>query len=234
MVDCGKMTIFALIMMEKARGIVVRTVRYGDASVIANVYTDKYGMLGFIAKMPKAGKSAVRNLLLCPLAILEIDFDYRDGRDLHRLKDVRLAAAYGSLPYHPVKETMALFLAEFLFHALRNEHDNAQLFYFLEHSLLWLDNKEDRFANFPLTFLLRLTLFLGIWPSEEEVGLLLSREEKRVLPLVLRMDYGTMHLFRFTSAQRSRLMQVANEYYRLHVAGFPELKSVAILHEVCA
>ncbi len=230
------MAIFAVAMLDKARGIVVRAVRYGDTSLIADIYTDKYGMLGFIAKMPKKRKSATRGLLLCPLAILEIDFDYHEGRNLLRLSDARLAEAYGSLPYHPVKETIALFLAEFLSCALRSERGpNPPLYSFVENSLLWLDNSESHFTNFPTAFMLRLTRFLGIWPSVEEVRPLLheeEEEERAALPSLLRMNYGTMHLFRFTSAQRSRILQVANNFYRLHIDGFPELKSVAVLREV--
>ncbi len=219
-------------MLEKARGIVVHTVRYSDSSVIADIYTDKYGMLGFIVKTPKTRKSATRNLLLCPLAILEIDFDYREGKNLLKLQDARICEAYCSVPYHPVKETIALFLAEFLYYALRNELPNPPLFAFLTNSMLWLDKRENGYANFPVTFLLRLTRFLGIWPNEEEAEPLLRQEERGALPFVLRMNYATMHLFRLSREQRSRLMHVANDYYRLHIANFPELKSVAILREV--
>ncbi len=219
-------------MQDKARGIVVHTVRYGDSSVIADIYTDKYGMLSFMVKTKKRGRDAVRNLLLCPLAIVEVDFDYREGKNLLKIDDVRLVEAYHSLPYHPVKAAIALFLSEFLLHALRNEQSNLDLFAFVVSSMLWLDNRADRFANFPITFLLRLTRFLGIWPSEEEVLLILHNDERHAVKYLLRMNYGTMHLFRFTRSERSRLMQVVNDYYRLHVASFPELKSVAVLREV--
>ncbi len=219
-------------MLEKVRGIVVHTVKYGDASVICDVYTDKYGTLSFIVGSPRRGRSVTRSLMLSPLAILEIDFDYREGRNLLRVREVRVEEPYRSLPYHPIKETIALFLSEFLYYTLRNEQPNPELFEFLVDSLLWLDNRDRRIANFPATFLLRLTRFLGIWPNEEEIMPLLSRDEARVLPLVLRMNYGTMHLFRFSTTQRSRLLKVINDYYRLHVAGFPELKSLAILREV--
>ncbi len=219
-------------MQEKARGMVVHTVRYGDSSVIADVYTDKYGMLSFLVKTKRRGRDSVRNLLLCPLAIVEVDFDYREGKSLLRIGDVRLVEAYRSLPYHPVKATIAMFLSEFLLHALRNEEPNQELFAFVVSSMLWLDNRAERFANFPVTFLLRLTRFLGIWPSEEEVVPILHDGERQAVKHLLRMNYGTMHLFHFTRGERSRLMQVVNDYYRLHVPSFPELKSVAVLREV--
>ncbi len=210
----------------------MHTVRYDDSSIIADIYTDRYGMLAFIVKTKKRGRDSARNLLLSPLAIVEVDFDYREGKNLLRIDDVRLAEPYRTLHYHPVKATITLFLSEFLLHALRNEQSNRELYSFMVNSMLWLDNSERNLANFPITFLLRLTRFLGIWPNEEEVRDIVREEERRVVPYLLRMNYGTMHLFHFTKTERSRLMEVVNNYYRLHVAAFPELKSVAILREV--
>ncbi len=210
----------------------MRTVRYDDSSIIADIFTDTRGMLSFMVKTKRRSRDVTRNLLLSPLAIVEVDFDYREGKNLLKIDDARLVEAYRSLPYHPVKAAIALFLCDFLFHALRNEQPSQELYSFVEKSMLWLDNSEGHFANFPATFLLRLTRFLGIWPNEEEVREIVSEEERRAVPYMLRMNYGTMHLFHFSRTERTRLMQVMNDYYRLHVAGFPELKSMAILREV--
>ena len=62
----------------------------------------------------------------------------------------------------------------------------------------------------------------------------LSQEESRMLPLLLRLDYSTMHLLRLTRAERARCMDVILTYYRLHIPSFPELKSADVLHEVFA
>ena len=58
-----------------------------------------------------------------------------------------------------------------------------------------------------------------------------SNEEARVLPVLFRMDYATLHLFRLSRRERMRILQVLNEYYRLHVPNFPELKSLEVLQE---
>lgn len=219
-------------MLEKTRGIVLHTLRYNDTSLIVDIFTESHGALGFMVRTLNGRKSVVRNVLLSPLSVLELDFDYRESQNLQRLNDVRVSEPYNSLPYHPVKETIALFLGEFLYYGLRNEGANDALFSFLLNSMLWLDNRDKGFANFPATLLIRLTRFLGIWPNEEEARKVLRYEEVPLVPLMLRMNYGTMHVFHFSSEQRARLMQVLNDYYRLHVPGFPELRSMAILREV--
>ena len=57
----------------------------------------------------------------------------------------------------------------------------------------------------------------------------LNPADAAVVPKLLRMRYDTMRFFRFNGAERSRLLEYINIYYRLHVANFPELKSLAVL-----
>lgn len=230
--NCPLFVTLAPIMMVKTRGVVLHTIRYSDKSLIAEMFTEQFGALSFLVRVPNQRKSVMKNVLLSPLTLLEMDFDYRERVRLQRLTEVRVAEPYVSLPYHPLKQTVALFLGEFLFHALRDEGPNAPLYVFLHHSLLWLDAAPQGFVNFPVALLLRLSRFLGIWPTEEEARAMVSPEEQAFVPLLLRMDFGNMHRYRFTRGQKTRLLDVLNAYYRRHVAGFPELRSMAILREV--
>lgn len=219
-------------MIEKTYGIVLHTLRYADQKVIVTMFTEQHGAVSFMVRMSGSRRSVMQNVLLSPLSILEVDMDYQESAHLHRLLDVRVYEPYSSLPYHPMKQTIALFLGEFLYYVLREEQANSELYAYLMNSLLWLDNRRERYANFPVTFLIRLSRFLGFWPDMEEARKVILKEEEPFVPLVLRMDFPTMHLFRFSRGQRARLMQVLNDYYRLHVPHFPELRSMAILREV--
>jgi DNA repair protein RecO (recombination protein O) len=145
-----------------------------------------------------------------------------------------------------------LFVAEFLYYALRSEQRNELLFDYLESSILWLDGQNDRFANFHLVFLMRLSRFLGFYPNlddyrpgdyfdlRESVFLssppvhrdFLFPEEAEKVQLMMRMDYPTMHLFRMSHQERNRLLEVSLTYYRLHLPDFPEMKSVSVLQEL--
>jgi len=219
-------------MIERTRGIVLHTLKYADAKVIATLFTEKHGAVSFMVRMPRTRHSALQSVLLSPLSLLEVDIDYQESAQLQRMVDIRIDEPYQSLPYHPMKQTIALFLGEFLYYCLREEDTNLDLYAYLTNSLLWLDARQEGYANFPLTFLIRLSRFLGIWPNTEEAQRMLSVEEQSFVPLMMRMDFATMHLFRFSRDQRARMLQVLNDYYRLHVPHFPELRSMAILREV--
>ena len=249
-------------MLEKTQGIVLRTLKYNDESVIVDIYTANNGAQGFIVRLPRSRKSPVRSVLLRPLSILNLEYDYRPQRALKFLKNMQVAEPYHSLPYEPMKETVALFLSEFLYHALKNEERNPPLFQYLKNGLLWFDATQRAVANFHLVFLIRLTRFLGFWPDipsgERPVrwaalarssavfdlregamtdtvpldSAWLSPEESALAPLLLRMDFNTMHLLRLNREQRRRILDVLTDYYRLHIPEFPELKSLEILREV--
>jgi DNA repair protein RecO (recombination protein O) len=130
--------------------------------------------------------------------------------------------------------------------------DNQSLFQYLCYSLQWLDRSQKGLANFHLVFMIRLTRFLGFWPNIKGYtqgmvfdmrdgtmdnilpshGQYLNAEESAFLPLLLRMDYASMHLFRFNRQQRSRVLNVLVDYYRMHIPEFPEMKSLDVLRTV--
>ena len=219
-------------MLEKTRAVVLNTLRYTDTKLIATLFTESRGAVSFIVRQPKGRKSTVQSVLLAPLMQLEVVMDYRESMRLQKMVDVKVDVPYKTVPYNPLKQTIALFLGEFLYYALREEQSNPELYSYLTDSLQWLDAREEGYVNFPTTFLIRLSRFLGFWPDTEEAATVLREGETNLVPLLLRMDFATMHLFRFTREQRTRLLEVLNDYYRLHVPHFPELRSMAILREV--
>lgn len=241
-------------MHIKSRGIVLTTVRYDDDGQIVHILTETDGCRAFFVRNTKSRRGGVRARLMQPLTLVDAEWDQRSPtQDLLHLKTLS-AQGWTSIPFDPVKSGISLFLAEFLFNALRSEPANAFLFEYVEQSLEWFDTCEDRhkLANFHLVFLLRMGNFLGFSPNLEEYregaffdmrsstfqqvrpdhDNFLAPAEAALLPNLMRMQYATMHLFRFSGAQRSRLLEFACDYYRLHVAGFNRLKSLDVLREV--
>lgn len=58
--------------------------------------------------------------------------------------------------------------------------------------------------------------------------------EARLIHLMMRMDFPTMHLYRLSRIDRNRITEVLLHYYRLHIPQFPELKSLPVLQELWA
>lgn len=239
-------------MLTKTQAIVLHSLKYGETRLIVDMFTRQFGRLSFIVSMPKTAKSKMKKQFFQPLSLLEIETDVRPKMQLQKLSDVRLASPFASIPFHPHKLSMALFLAEFLYYALRSEQRNELLYDYVESSILWLDGQEDRFANFHLVFLMRLSRFLGFYPNLDHYQTgdyfdlreseflsapplhrdFLYPEEADKVQLMMRMDYPTMHLFRMSHRERNRLLEVTLIYYRLHLPDFPEMKSISVLQEL--
>lgn len=239
-------------MLVKSRAVVLHTLKYTDDSVIVDAFTEARGKVSFIVRLSRSRRAAVKSAFFQPLSLLELEWNHKETSALARLKSVRVWLPFASLPYDPRKSAVAMFLAEFLHHALREEPDSAYLFEYLARSVEWLDASRMGFVNFHLVFLLRLTRFLGFYPNLEEYrngswfdllnscfvpvrplhSHFLSPEDAARLPRLMRMRYETMHVFKFSGQERSRLLGVVNDYYRLHIPSFPELKSLAVLREL--
>ena len=241
-------------MLTKTQAIVLHTIKYGETRIIVDMFTRTHGRLSFIVNIPKSIKAKTKKQFFQPLNILEIEVDVRQKVQLQKLSDVRLAMPFSSIPFNPHKLSISLFIAEFLYYALRSEQQNALLYDYVESSILWLDSQDDRYANFHLVFLMRLSRFLGFYPNLEhyQTGDYFDLRESMFLPtpplhrdfpypqeaemvqLMMRMDYPTMHLFKMTHQERNRLLEVTITYYRLYLTDFPELKSIAVLQELYA
>ena len=60
----------------------------------------------------------------------------------------------------------------------------------------------------------------------------LNAEDASHISTLMRMNYESMHLFRMSHHERNRITNVLIQYYRLHVSGFPQLQSLAVVQEL--
>ena len=102
-------------------GIVLHTLKYNDTSNIVEIYTREVGRSSFLVKVPRSRKSGVRSVLFQPLAMVELEAEIRPNSSLHRIREAKAFYPFQSLPYHPYKSSIAMFLAEFLYRALKEE-----------------------------------------------------------------------------------------------------------------
>ena len=152
-------------MLVKTQAIVLHSIKYGETRIIVDMFTREAGRLSFIVAVPKTAKGHLKKQYFQPMTLLEVECDVRQRVQLQKLKDARLLSAYATIPFNPEKLAISLFTAEFLYHALRSEQQNAPLFSYICDSMLWLDTVETGFANFHLTFLMRMSRFLGFYPN---------------------------------------------------------------------
>lgn len=240
-------------MIENFTGIVLRTLKYSDNLMIADIFTETRGRLSFLVPMSRSKSSKVRSVLFQPLSMLSFNAPYKQGGKMVRLSEARPYVLYSSIPYEPCKVAVVLYLAEFLTRALREESDNAAIFAFLEYSLRWFDEATEGFANFHILFLMRLTRFLGIAPNLEDAvadrgyfdllagcfvgaqplhGNFLTAAQAADFFSLLACDYDDVARIAMSRTLRGEFLDVIQRYYRLHIPDFPELRSADVLKEL--
>lgn len=241
-------------MITKTRGIVLRSVRFGESSLIVDVLTKSSGRVSFMVHIPKTSKGKIKKQYFQPMTLLDFEYDFRQRSNLQRIKDVRVSLPYFSIPIDPAKSCISLFLSEFIYYATRNEQENPTLFTYISTSLEWLDNAYEDFANFHLVFMMRLGKFLGFHPFLEDFtpgcffdlrngcftlsmplhADFLNAVDAGHLYNLMRMNFDTMKLFKLSHDDRNRITEIVLRYYKLHLPNMPELQSFDILREVFA
>ena len=239
-------------MLTKTEAIVLRTVKYGDQTLIADLFTREYGRLSFAVRVSSSAKAKVKRQLFQPSALINVEFDYRQRIGVQKVRGVSTSRPYLTIPTNPYKLTLAIFLTEFLCYATRSEQRNVLLFDYIRAGMEWLDGCTGSFANFHIVFMLRLSHLLGFYPNVEthhdsrffdlRSGCFVAEcpshldflkpDEASKIALIMRMDYPTMHLFAMSHEERNRCLDIILRFYRLHIPGFPELKSLEVLREL--
>jgi DNA repair protein RecO (recombination protein O) len=131
------------------------------------------------------------------------------------------------------KSTIAMFLAELLNKAVRDESHAQELYAFISGSLIALDEATQDFENFHLVFLVKLSRFLGFGAHHvhEVAGRrMVDGALEPLLKALLRAEYDT-HLA-MSVAQRRDLLDVLLNFYKDHLDTLGEFKSVPVLREI--
>ena len=239
-------------MLTKTKAIVLSSMKYGDKKVFVDLFTQDFGRITIANSVAAKSKKRGANNLFQPLNILEIEFDYNPRKEIQTVSEARIDYPCSSIPFDPFKISISLFIAEFLKYALQNEQKNELLFNYVEQSIQWLDNTKSGFANFHIVFMIKLSHFVGFYPNAEEYRpgcmfdlkdgsftsiipthkQVIRPQEAAIIPLLLRLNYATMHLLKLSRTARNQCTDSILEYYKLHVPGFPDLKSFSVMKEL--
>ena len=126
-------------MYEKLRGIVLNTIRYSDKHNIVHIYTDGRGLMSFAVPIGKTPASRMRNALLMPLSLVNLEAAIRNGRDLAVMRELQRNYPLASIYSDPVKNAISLFISELLAHVIQEPEGNEPLFRYIEQSVQLLE-----------------------------------------------------------------------------------------------
>lgn len=236
-------------MLVKTRAIVLTSIKYGEADLIVKCLTEE-GVRSYLLRSIFRSRSKKLSIgYFQPLSQLEITAKHNKLGNLNKMSEARVSYLYQTLATDIYKQSIALFLAEVMGNALKEEEENKVLFQYISTSLKWLDH-HDTFANFHLVFLLQLTKFLGFYPDPNsnteryfdlEEGIFQSVQPHRnyltgakliLFKSLIGIKFDDMVGLKWNSENRQNMLDILLKYYELHLPGFKKPRSLKVLKEV--
>jgi DNA repair protein RecO (recombination protein O) len=242
--------------LHKTKGIVLRTVKYGETSVIVTFFTELFGVQSYLVNAVRTSskKGTGKANLFQPSALLDMVVYHNELKNLNRIKEFQWHYLYRHILSDVKKNAVALFMVELLTKCLKQPENNPDLFHFVEDSFLHLDESDDAVtANFPLFFALHLPVFFGFRFTDnynDENSFLDLQEGKFVheqphhphfledkqagitSQLLKIMQPEELEDIKLNHDFRRNLLYVYETYYALHIQNFGTMKTLPVLREI--
>ena len=238
--------------MHQSRAIVLHQIKYSETSLILKIYTEKEGLLSFIAKGVRGKKGRLRSAQFQPLNLLELSYSQARKSQLRQINDLKISEPFTDLSFNFVKRSLAIFMAELIHNTIKERETNVKLFDFLYSSIHWLDLSQHGYTNFHLLFMLNLTKYLGFYPMIDglnearsfdlQQGVFIKHQSQHEYAIdsevliawkqLINCNLENIMTLLFSNTIKRRLLQTLMTYYKLHLSHFKELNSHHILQTV--
>ncbi|MDQ3846753.1 MAG: DNA repair protein RecO [Bacteroidota bacterium] len=243
-------------MVHKTKGIVLRSIKYGETSLVVTLFTELFGLQSYMVngvRMPSK-KGTAKAGYFQPASLLDLVVYHNQFKNLQRIREYKWAYLYQHLLSDVRKNAVALYMVELVSKCLKEPEENPNLFYFIEDAFHHLDNANDTVtANFPLFFALHLAVFFGFRISDrynDEQPYLdlqegtfaaeqprhphyLEGKEAEVTSYILKaMHPEELQDLHLNGEFRRRLLNAYEMYYAMHIQDFGIMKTLPVLREV--
>lgn len=219
-------------MLHKTRGVVFRFTKYGESSIIVNIFTDVFGLQSYIVNGVRTKTSKNKIALYQPLTLLDLVVYHRENANINRIKEVKCLYPYQSIHLDIKKSAVALFINEVVNKTIKEESHAEELCDFMIKSFVTLDQIEQQIENFHLRFLLKLSRHLGFgaYNANEILGArIIDVSNEQILADLITSDYADP--VTISNLQRRELLDVLLKFYSDHIA-VGEIRSVQVLRDV--
>ena len=238
-------------MEQPTLAIVLHAIKYGETSVILHAYTQQAGLRAYVVKGVRLAKrkKTFSMGMFQPLTQLELVATTPKRTGLSVLKSAKIINPYITISTQITKSSICMFLAEVLRSVLKEEEENASLYHFLEHALIWLDT-HDKVVNMHIHILIQLTKYLGFYPDVADISQpyfdvqngqfcqyanskeFIAGSEVSLLKTYLGTKFDALDTILATTEERRALLALLMQYYQRHLQSFRTPKSLDVLYEV--
>ncbi len=237
-------------MIVDTPAIVLSTLKYGEADLIARLYTRKFGTQSYMLKgIRKSRKGKLRVSLFQPLTQLEIQTQHKGKGTLEYIKEASIGYTYINIPMDVTRSSVALFFGEVLSQLLTEQQPDEQLFDYLSTIFEYLDQTE-HIANFTVKVLLDMSELMGFGLDKSTINfpylnLLdgsfdnngmqphhLNEEESALFKDFIGTKFDAIHHIKTNRTQRAVVLNLVLDYFMIHLHTFKKPASLSILKQL--
>ncbi len=238
-------------MQKEIKGIVLSKIKYGENSMIVNIFTKEFGKMGFVVHKSKSRKNhSIRYLQ--PMYILDMQTYIKPQRNLQNIKEIQPAVPIKNLSLDFNKIAICQFIAELVNKTQREGETDEVLFNFLTNIIQLLDETDQKTSNFAIFFIIKYSRFLGlqIHNNYSETNSILDFKAGRfimghpqhphfadfktsnLIHQIMTTKFTEMHLLNIKSKDRNYLIDLFIKYFNFHLNKPGKLNSLVVLQEV--
>jgi len=149
-------------MLQKTKGIVLRSVKYGETSLVTTMFTYQYGIQIFMVQGVRTSTKKNRSGSFQPATLLDLVVYEQHQKNMQRIREFQPAYIYQSLQEDVIKNSIVLFSVEVMLRLLPEHAPLPALFDFAFEYFITLDKMQlNSVANFPLFFIIQCSKVLG-------------------------------------------------------------------------
>lgn len=242
-------------MITKTEAIVLRTVDYGESSLIATLFTRTHGKIAVIARGARKPKSKFAAFLV-PGQLLEVVYYMKSTRSVQTLSDASYIVKLNELRTNLQKMAVMITTLELASQVIHENEVNEPVFDFLKKMLSWLNDCESVSKTIFPYIQIRLAQLLGIGLQPEirqkqpvkgflniQSGTLSDVQEGGDVVMLTEAQfafvYKSLHSMssaifemELNSQELRNLIQYLDRYFRFHIEGIKPRKSDKIFDQL--
>ena len=232
-------------MLATTEGIVLRVLKYGESSIITDILTKEYGFRSYIMNGVRKSKKS-KAAFFQPMNCVELVVYHRIDKDLNRIKEIRMAHIYQSIPLEIIKSSIGSFIIECAYQIAKGG-EQLDIYEILSEYLLLLDEAPDRYHNLHIDFLGRRIGTLGLIPELNYTqrtpclvikdGFFSDANHPKALNSDVSADIYSVFEYKKTPegmdrTRRKRIIEALILYISYHIPEFKTPNSYSILSEI--
>jgi len=229
----------------KSEGVVIKSLKYSETSLILDIYTREKGMGSYIVSGVRKAKSKMANVYH-PMNIVELVAYKNNG--LARIKEASYAVKFEKLDRDVIRSSIGIFFIDLIRSSVKEKEANESLYSYISETLMTLDKEESSLHNLPIRMAIELSRYLGFqivdnFTSDNkffdlQTGQFISEEIQHTSVLNEEISEQIHKIMqapmthKLGRIDKHMVMDALMDYYKIHVEGFQELRSLPVLRTI--